>query len=300
MKAFSKLNPIAETVYFIAVICMSVFIMNPICLAISLVSAFLCAVSICGGKKALKNILCIFPTILIAAVMNPAFNHEGATIIRYLPGGNPLTLESIAYGFAAGAMLAGVICHFTVFNAVMTSDKLIYLTGRLSPALSLVFSMAVKMVPDFIRRFKEVSAAQKGIGRDVNVNGIMNKFKNIASICMVVINRSLEESVETADSMKSRGYGLKKRTLFSIFKFDGRDGVVLAYVLICSIYIIYSYITDAIAWQYFPYMSGEILTVRAISVYVIYGGLMIMPAVINEMSHLVYGMRKKRNKNEHI
>ncbi len=44
--------------------------------------------------------------------MNLAFNHEGATILAYLPSGNPLTLESIAYGFAAAAMLAAVVLWF--------------------------------------------------------------------------------------------------------------------------------------------------------------------------------------------
>ena len=35
---------------------------------------------------------------------NPAFDHEGATLLAYLPSGNPLTLESIAYGVAAAVM----------------------------------------------------------------------------------------------------------------------------------------------------------------------------------------------------
>ena len=41
----------------------------------------------------------------MAALINPAFNHEGATLLTYLPSGNPLTLESILYGLAAGARL---------------------------------------------------------------------------------------------------------------------------------------------------------------------------------------------------
>lgn len=73
--------------------------------------------------------------------MNLAFNHQGATILAYLPSGNPLTLESIAYGFAAAAMLAAVVLWFSCWNTVMTSDKLMHLFGRVVPALSLLLSM---------------------------------------------------------------------------------------------------------------------------------------------------------------
>ena len=38
----------------------------------------------------------LLPMLLLAAVVNPAFNHEGATLLTYLPSGNPLTLESMA------------------------------------------------------------------------------------------------------------------------------------------------------------------------------------------------------------
>ena len=44
---------------------------------------------------------------LLAAVVNPAFVHQGVTILTYLPSGNPLTLESILYGLAAALGAVG-------------------------------------------------------------------------------------------------------------------------------------------------------------------------------------------------
>ncbi len=61
----------------------------------------------------------------LAALVNPAFNHEGATILTYLPSGNPLTLESMLYGAAAAVMLASVVLWFSSFNEVITSDKFV-------------------------------------------------------------------------------------------------------------------------------------------------------------------------------
>ena len=49
---------------------------------------------------------------------------------------------------------------------------------------------------------------------------------------------SLENAIETADSMKSRGYGLPGRTAFSIFRFDRRDKLALPVLLGCVFYIL--------------------------------------------------------------
>ena len=71
----------------------------------------------------------MLPLLLLTALINPAFNHEGQTILTYLSNGNPITLESIVYGVAAAAMLVAVICWFSCYNSVMTSDKFVYLFG---------------------------------------------------------------------------------------------------------------------------------------------------------------------------
>lgn len=91
----------------------------------------------------------VLPVMVLAAAVNPAFSHAGATILTYLPSGNPLTLESLAYGLGAGAMLGGVMLWFACCTKVMTADKLVYLFGRAAPALSLVLSMTLRFVPRF-------------------------------------------------------------------------------------------------------------------------------------------------------
>ena len=91
---------------------------------------------ILNGIETLKFIAMLLPLMLISALINPAFNHEGVTVIAYLPSGNPLTLESVLYGIVAASMVATVICWFSCFNKIMTSDKFIYLFGRIIPSLS--------------------------------------------------------------------------------------------------------------------------------------------------------------------
>lgn len=44
----------------------------------------------------------------------------------------------------------------------------------------------------------------------------------------ILVTWALENAIETSDSMRSRGYGLKGRTAFSIYKFTKKDKGLLA------------------------------------------------------------------------
>ena len=141
--AFLACHPAVNLLYFVLVLTFSMFFLHPLCLAVSLCAALWCAAQLNGGAAVRRSALWLAPTALLAALVNLAFNHQGATILAYLPSGNPLTLESIAYGFAAAAMLAAVVLWFSCWNTVMTSDKLMHLFGRVVPALSLLLSMTL-------------------------------------------------------------------------------------------------------------------------------------------------------------
>lgn len=60
---------------------------------------------------------------------------------------NPVTLEAVCYGFAVGVMIMSVFYWFKCFNAVMSSDKFIYLFGRVIPKLALLLSMTLGFIP---------------------------------------------------------------------------------------------------------------------------------------------------------
>ena len=234
---FSSYHPIINFLYFGLVIAFTMFLMHPVSLAISLASALVYAVYLNGRRAVRFSLLYMLPMMVVAALVNPAFNHEGATILTYLPSGNPLTLESILYGAAAAAMLAAVVTWFSCYTAVMTSDKFVYLFGRVIPALSLVLSMTLRFVPKFQAQLQVVSEAQRCIGRDVSNGGVLRRLRNAITILSIMVTWSLESAIETADSMKSRGYGLPGRTAFSIYRFDSRDQSALSWLLYCGFFL---------------------------------------------------------------
>jgi len=107
--AFAGYHPFINFLYFSLVLIFTMFFLHPVCLVVSLLSAVTYSVYL-GGRKAVRfSLRFILPMMLLAAVINPAFNHEGATILAYLPSDNPLTFESIFYGFAAAVMLGSLL-----------------------------------------------------------------------------------------------------------------------------------------------------------------------------------------------
>ena len=267
--------------YFGLVIAFTMFLMHPVSLAISLVSALVYAVYLNGRRAVRASLLYLLPMMAVAALVNPAFNHKGATILTYLPSGNPLTLESILYGVAAAAMLAAVITWFSCYTAVMTSDKFVYLFGRIIPALSLVLSMALRFVPKFKAQFQTVSEAQRCVGRDVSNGGVIQRLRNGITILSIMVTWSLENAIETADSMKSRGYGLPGRTAFSIYRFDSRDRAALVWLLYCGFFLFCGGMAKGFYWRYYPTAKGVPLTPLTVSLQLVYLALCLTPVILN-------------------
>ena len=226
--------------------------LHPAALMISLTGAFVWSAYL-GGRKTLRfNLLGMLPIMLLAALINPAFNHEGGTILTYLPTGNPLTLESLLYGAAAAGMLVTVLLWFSCYNKVMTSDKFVYLFGRVIPALSLVLSMTLRFVPKFRAQLGVVSNAQKCVGRDVSNGSPIQRARHGIRILSIMVTWALENAIETADSMKSRGYGLHGRTAFSIYRFDGRDQAALWWIVGLGCFILSMALAGGFYSRYFP------------------------------------------------
>jgi energy-coupling factor transport system permease protein len=285
--AFSGCHPIVNFAYFALVIGFSMVHTHPAALAASLVCAFSYSVYLGGGKALRRGLLFMIPMMLFAALINPAFNHRGGTILTYLPSGNPLTLESILYGIAAAVMLAAVITWFSCFNQVMSFDKFIYLFGRVIPALSLFLSMSLRLVPRFRAQIRIISDAQKCVGRDVSDGGMLRKAKHGIRILSIMITWVLENTIETADSMKSRGYGLPGRTAFSIYRFDRRDRKMLTFILACGAYITAGTGLGGLYGRYFPTFRAN-WDIYTFSIVLVYLALGAAPLILNLREDLLW------------
>jgi len=278
--SFSGCHPLVNFLYFGLAFGYSMIFMHPVCLLISLINAVSYYIKLNGRKSICFFLYYAAPVLLFTALINPAFNHQGSIILCYLPTGNPLTLESILYGSAAAVMFVSVLLWFGCYTAVMTSDKFVYLFGRIIPALSLVLSMTLRFVPKFQAQFKNVREAQ-AMNRNISKKRLLGKLKSATGCFSIMATWSLENAVETACSMKSRGYGLKGRTAFSIYSFTKRDIYLLIWLGFCCIYLLCGSLSGNLFWRYFPNIRGMLTEPLTISFETVYFAMYATPLVID-------------------
>lgn len=226
-------HPAACLVYFLAVTVLSVTVLHPAFVVISLVFSLALALRTGRGRALGLTLKYVLPLMLLAAMLNPAFNHRGMTILAYLPGGNPLTLESLAYGLAAAMMLGAVLLWFFSLGRLMPAHRLSMVFGGGAPSLTLLLSMTLRFVPRFAQGFRRVWLCQVGL-RGGKPAGLRDKLSLYAWVLSAMVTWTLENSVETVDSMKSRGHGLGRASSFSPTPFTARDGAFLAFTLLTA------------------------------------------------------------------
>lgn len=279
---FSFCHPVVNFVYFTAVLVFSMIFMHPVFLGISFVSAVIYSIYLNGAKAVKFNFLAMLPILLVIAVLNPLTSHAGATILLYV-NDNPITLESILFGVASAVMLVSVIIWFSCYNAVMTSDKFIYLFGKIIPALSLIFSMTLRFVPKFKAQIRVISNAQKCVGRDVSNGNLFQRAKNGVKILSILVTWALENAVETADSMRCRGYGLKGRTAFSNYRFDRRDGILLGIMALLIMLMAAGFVCGENSIAYFPAIVMKEYSPFSGLLFTGYAVFLLLPVFINLM-----------------
>lgn len=279
--AFATYHPFVNLLYFGLVFVCSFVLLHPLCLAISLGCALTYSILLNGRRTVGFSLVYLLPLFVLAAVLNPLFSHGGVTILAYLPSGNPLTLESIAYGAGSAAVLLAVMLWFGCYNVVMTTDKFVYLFGRVMPALSLVLSMTLRFVPRFRAQLGVIATAQTCLGRDAATGSLRQRAKNGIAILSILVTWALENAMESADSMKSRGYGLPGRTAFSLYSFDRRDAKALVFLCVCGGYLLVGAACKGVAWRYFPSLQGVGWTGYAVSLFVCYFLLSIAPVAMH-------------------
>jgi energy-coupling factor transport system permease protein len=147
--------------------------------------------------------------------------------------------------------------------------------------MSLILAMALRLVPRFKAQAIVISNAQRCIGRDISCGNIFTRARNGMKIISILVTWALENAIDTADSMKSRGYGMPGRTAFSIYHFDKRDALITLLLLACGAYIVTGAMLGGLRFRYFPMVTGVVSGVFAYSLFAAYFVLCIAPVVIN-------------------
>lgn len=251
---FSKFHPFSNFIYFFIVIILTCVLSNPFYVITSFfgVSSYLLYTQ---RKNGLKTILCFaLPIAAFIGLFNMIFAHWGMTILLSVKHYN-FTLESLLYGLNQGLIFASVTLWLIVYGKVLHAEKFLSILGKVLPGTALLLSIVLGMIPNYQTQAREIRQAHEGlIGRkDNNIKTLLSHFSALVSL-------ALEGSMETADSMRARGYGDDRRKPYNRFLFRVRDCIWLIIIVAFLVVILITKWTGRMSFLFDP-----VITVKSFS-----------------------------------
>lgn len=287
---FDSYHPTINLIYFAAAIGCTIGFHHPVFLGISFLSAFIYSIKLNGKRSAIFNI-CLIPLIFIYDMVYSYYNHFGVTNLRRNFIGNEITLESVVFGLVIGVTVATVIMFFSCVFAVVSSDKVVYLFGRISPKLSLFLSVLLRSVPRIKERARRIELSRQGIGKGCRQGNPWEKIVHCCGLLSILITWTLEDFMDSTISMKCRGYSLKGRTAFSIYRFDNRDRSFVVGIFLCLTVIGMAVAFNQTEILYAPEIMMNRVTTMSYIFYGAYGVLLLLPMILQ-----IIGEWKFKNK----
>lgn len=284
--AFDTYHPAIAAIYLVAALVFTMAAFHPVFLAMNLIVAVAYNIFLRGWRPALKTLGWQLPLLIIIAIINPIFSQSGSTIL-FKFGHSAFYLESLVYGLCMGVMLIAVMQWFSNLSHILTSDKMMQLTGRFMPTIGLMVTMILRLVPQFMRRSKAIRSTQEvctaaslekqlGYGAQDSPENAQNRgffAKRADSVrsylrdLTVLMGWGMEDSLDTSEAMRARGWGAApKRTTYKRSDFRLRDGIMAAImgalivlsgflaVVACMQFTYYPELSELIVWWgYVPY-----------------------------------------------
>lgn len=278
-------------IYFAAAVFFAACFRHPVFLSISYIAAFFYSVKLKGRKTFVFNLFLMI-MILIYSFIYAYFNHFGVTDIGVTIIGNSITLESWVYGIVKGTAAASVLMIMNCFICVFSSDKIVYVFGRIVPVLSLFISIIFRSAAKTKIKIKKIELARQGIGKGAAQGNICEKIHNKTAIISAVVVSTAEDFIKEADSMKSRGYTLRGRSAFSIYRFDNRDrfAVLILCALIVTMFAALS--LDQTNIYYNPEIIFNRITFVSYIFYAVYFFFLLFPLISQFNMKRIFKIRK--------
>ena len=278
MKRTDHIHPLTLVVYYVTVLFFICFEMHPVT-AVTGLCCVLCSSKWMETDNIFGKIRQLCFIFIVAALLNPLFYHNGATPLFYI-NGKPITAEASIYGLVMGITVLSVLFLCMQFQQIFTSEKILYLVGKISPKSALILSMSLRMIPMYQMQFRKIKEVQKSLGA-YGEGTLFDICKENLEVFSATITWALEHSMETADAMRARGYGTGKRTYFMIFRMKKMDvflcilqGIMVLGILLCK----------ARGWMqvyYYPYFEIKASILEQIAVNAFFAGMVLaVPFVI--------------------
>ena len=203
-----RYHPGVITLYFAAMLVFTAWFQQPVFLALSLFTALVVSKATLGGQWGRR------------LGWWAVFARFGDTILIDNLLGNPLTLEGLVYSATLWVRVTAVVLWWESLLRLVPAERLLTLTGKVFPHLSLYGTVLLRFLPQFRRQRQGIQAARAGIG-------IAESWREKTRRESMTATWGLESLQRTVQAMRCRGYSLRRRTTYQVTWLKHGDRLLL-------------------------------------------------------------------------
>lgn len=278
----SMSHPALPALYFSIAIVTTTLVIHPVLSALSLAGALWLSGLTRGMRATGRTMAFMLPLSALIVLVNPFFSASGETIVAYVMG-RSITLESLAYG----ATMAMVICAVMVWcedaARALDDEAVMALGGKVLPRVSLVMSMASRLVPTYVSRADEISRSERantavyGAPSHASVrtearrsipSRVFDRTSHTSSRSLIrraarrfgiLLSWSLESSVQTADAMEAYGWSADRpRSVYRRRPLSSHDKACMAGVCVLTVALVSSAVFVCMGFSFFPRLTSVV------------------------------------------
>ena len=281
--AFSMSHPAVPALYMVLTLGLTMFSMQPVLIALSLAGGLAYGFATRGTVRTLGALRWQLPVILIIALVNPLFSASGSTELFRI-GMRAVHLESLVYGLCMGGLFVASVLWFEAAASMLEYDKVLALLGNAAPVIALMISMCMRLIPQFLRRGRTVLAVQDAI--DVPGRAPADPVRSRLRASSVLMGWGMEDSLERADAMRSRGWGAAaRRTTYARYRLGRRGAVALVGLALLGAVAIAVAWTATTQYSFYP----QLLVPAPWAGYMVYAAWMLLPSVLRAIDEKRFG-----------
>ena len=281
--AFSMSHPAVPAFYIVLTLGLTMFSMQPVLIALSLAGGLAYGFATRGTVRTLGALRWQLPVILIIALVNPLFSASGSTELFRI-GMRAVYLESLVYGLCMGGLFVASVLWFEAAASMLEYDKVLALLGNAAPVIALMISMCMRLIPQFLRRGRTVLAVQDAI--DVPGRAPTDPVRSRLRASSVLMGWGMEDSLERADAMRSRGWGaVPRRTTYARYWLGRRDIAALVGLALFGVAAVAAAWIATTQYSFYPQLSVP----APWPGYVVYAAWMALPCVLRAIDEKRFG-----------
>lgn len=243
MKELKRYHPLVITVFMLIWVMFTTLFSHPffhlVCLLVSYL--FLMEFEEISITQQLRwNVV----MMLLTTLSNPLFQHRGVIILFQTPY-FPVTLESLLYGLDFGCMLVTLINFMKVYSLMIRCDQILFLLQKVSANTAIVCSLSFQQIKQIKKQYRDVCDARALLYQPVKR---FDKMKENVNEISALITWLMEHGMDTSLSMKARGFGKGKRTVYETYRFAKRDVSFMLVQVLLLIIALVAYQGVIFAW----------------------------------------------------